>query len=145
MNAKRIYRLYSEEQLIVRTKQRRKIARRQRGTMAAATAANQCWSMDFMSDKLTDGRSFRILTVVDQFNLPEAKTKGLAGALRKLGVGKSVLVVSENANRDLELSSRNIQGCDLVRHYKVHPYEVLSHERLLISEGALTRLTRALG
>ena len=66
VNAKRIYRLYTE-QLIVRTKQRRKMARRQRGTIAAATAANQCWSMDFMSDKLADGSSFRILTVVDQF------------------------------------------------------------------------------
>jgi putative transposase len=67
VNAKRIYRLYSEEQLIVRTKLRRKMARRQRGTIATATAPNQCWSMDFMSDKLADGRSFRILTVVDQF------------------------------------------------------------------------------
>jgi len=67
VNAKRIYRLYTEEQLIVRTKQRRKIARRQRGTTAKATAPNQCWSMDFMSDKLADGRTFRILTVVDQF------------------------------------------------------------------------------
>jgi transposase InsO family protein len=67
VNAKRIYRLYTEEQLIVRTKQRRKIARRQRGSIAAATAPNHCWSMDFMSDKLADGRSFRILTVVDQF------------------------------------------------------------------------------
>jgi putative transposase len=51
----------------VRPKQRRKIARRQRGRMATATGPNQCWSMDFMSDKLADGRSFRILTVVDQF------------------------------------------------------------------------------
>jgi putative transposase len=67
VNAKRIYRLYTEEQLIVRTKLRRKIARRQRGSMALATAPNQCWSMDFMRDKLADGRSFRILTVVDQF------------------------------------------------------------------------------
>lgn len=67
VNAKRIYRLYTEEQLIVRTKLRRKIARRQRGSMAMAAAPNQCWSMDFMSDKLTNGRSFRILTVVDQF------------------------------------------------------------------------------
>lgn len=67
VNAKRIYRLYTEEQLIVRTKQRRKIARRQRGGIAVATAPNQCWSMDFMSDKFADGRSFRILTVVDQF------------------------------------------------------------------------------
>ena len=66
VNAKRIYRLYTEEQLIVRTKQRRKRARRQRGSMAAASAPNQCWSMDFMSDKFADGRSFRILTVVDQ-------------------------------------------------------------------------------
>jgi putative transposase len=67
VNAKRIYRLYSEEQLIVRTKQRRKMARRQRGTIAKATAPNQCWSMDFVSDRLADGRTFRILTVVDQF------------------------------------------------------------------------------
>ena len=51
----------------MRTKQRRKMARRQRGTMATAAAPNQCWSMDFMSDKLADGRSFRILTVVDQY------------------------------------------------------------------------------
>lgn len=68
VNAKRIYRLYREEELIVRTKQRRKMARRQR-TMTADVAVrpNQRWSMDFVSDKLADGRSFRILTVVDQF------------------------------------------------------------------------------
>ena len=46
VNAKRIYRLYTEEQLIVRTKQRRKITRRQRGSIATATAPNHCWSMD---------------------------------------------------------------------------------------------------
>ena len=70
VNAKRIYRLYTEEELIVRTKQRRKMARRQRWpavTTAVATRPNQRWSMDFVSDKLADGRSFRILTVVDQF------------------------------------------------------------------------------
>ena len=84
------------------------------------------------------------LTVVDQFNLGEAKTKVFAGALRKLGVEKSVLVVSDAANRNLELSSRNVEGCDLVRHHQVHPYQVLSHDRLVISEGALTRLAEAL-
>jgi len=68
VNAKRIYRLYRDEGLIVRTKQRRKMARRQRAaTSAMASRPNQCWSMDFVSDKLADGRSFRILTVVDQF------------------------------------------------------------------------------
>ena len=67
VNAKRIYRLYRDEELIVRTKQRRKIARRQRVRTSLATRANQCWSMDFVSDKFADGRSFRILTVIDQF------------------------------------------------------------------------------
>ncbi len=84
------------------------------------------------------------LTVVDQFNLAEAKTKAFAGALHKLGLEKTVLVVNDAANHNLELSSRNIEGCDLVRHYKLHPYHVLSHDRLLISEGALTRLQEAL-
>ena len=67
VNAKRIYRPYTEEGLIVRTKQRRKIARRQRVAAPMAAGANQRWSMDFVSDRLADGRSFRILTVVDQF------------------------------------------------------------------------------
>jgi large subunit ribosomal protein L4 len=104
----------------------------QRGALRSALAA-----------KFQDQR----LTVIDQFNLQEAKTKAFAGALRKLGIGKtvkSVLVVSDASNHNLELSSRNIQGCDLVRHYKLHPYEVLSHDALLISEGALTRLAETL-
>jgi putative transposase len=67
VNAKRIYRLYREEELIVRTKQRRKMARRRPVPRGVATQPNQCWSMDFVSDKLAEGRSFRILTVVDQF------------------------------------------------------------------------------
>jgi len=84
------------------------------------------------------------LTVVDQFNLQEPKTKQFAGALEKLGVQKTVLVVNEAANRNLQLSSRNIEGCDLVRHHALHPYHILSHDQLLISEGALTRLQEAL-
>lgn len=67
VNAKRVYRLYREEGLIVRTKQRKKMARRHRLPQPVATCPNQCWSMDFVSEKLADGRAFRILTVVDQF------------------------------------------------------------------------------
>lgn len=84
------------------------------------------------------------LTVVDELNLNEAKTKGFAGALHKLGMGKTVLVVSDQTNRNLNLSSRNIEGCDLVRHHEIHPYHVLSHDGLLISETALARLQESL-
>jgi len=86
----------------------------------------------------------RRMTVVDQFAVPEAKTKHFAAALKKLAVGPKVLIVSDVPNRNLELSSRNIEGCDLVRHHALHPYHVLSHERLLISEGAIMRLQEAL-
>jgi len=67
VNTKRVYRIYTEEGLAVRTKHRKKIARRDRVPAPTALRANQCWSMDFVTDKLTDGRSFRVLTVVDQF------------------------------------------------------------------------------
>ncbi len=67
VNAKRIYRIYTEEGLTVRTKHRTKAASRVRVPQPRATAPNQRWSMDFMSERVADGRWFRILTVVDQF------------------------------------------------------------------------------
>ncbi len=67
VNAKRVYRLYDQENLKVRSVERKKISRRQRVSQGPATGPNQCWSADFVSDKLTDGRSYRILTVIDQF------------------------------------------------------------------------------
>jgi putative transposase len=67
VNTKRVYRIYTEEGLAVRTKHRKKIARRDRVSAPTPLRADQCWSMDFVSDKFTDGRSFRVLTVVDQF------------------------------------------------------------------------------
>lgn len=84
------------------------------------------------------------LTVVEGFELSEAKTKAFSGALKKLGIGRSVLVVNDAANHNLRLSARNIQGCDLMAHHQIHPYDVLSHDGLVISESALSRLEEAL-
>ena len=67
VNAKRIYRLYTEEGLIVRTQKRRERAQRQRIPSGQAARPNQKWSMDFVAQRLADGRWIRILTVVDQF------------------------------------------------------------------------------
>lgn len=84
------------------------------------------------------------LTVVDALAPAEPRTKLFGEVLKKLGAGKSVLLVSDAANRNLELSSRNIARCDLMRHHTVHPYHILSHEGLVISEGALKRLQESL-
>lgn len=68
VNAKRVYRLYSEANLGVRTKARRKRAAQVRVPLAGATQVNERWSMDFVSDRLADGRAFRVLTIVDQYS-----------------------------------------------------------------------------
>src|SRR5437763_3968551 len=65
VNAKRIYRLYDEENPKVRSVERKKIARRQRVPPGQALRPNDCWSADFVKDKLTDGRSIRILTFLE--------------------------------------------------------------------------------
>ena len=63
VNAKRIYRLYTQDGLAVRTKVRKKIARRSRVPALRATRPNEKWSMDFVAARLIDGRWFRVLTV----------------------------------------------------------------------------------
>jgi putative transposase len=67
VNPKRVYRLYTEDGLTVRTKVRKKLARRSRVATPKAMRPDAKWSMDFMSAKLLDGRWFRVLTVIDQF------------------------------------------------------------------------------
>jgi transposase InsO family protein len=61
VNWKKLYRLYREERLTVRKRGGRKRALGTRAPMAIPQDANQRWSLDFVSDTLTDGRRFRIL------------------------------------------------------------------------------------
>ncbi|TAN36958.1 MAG: transposase [Verrucomicrobia bacterium] len=63
-----VYRLYWQENLLVRTKARRKRVARIRVPLAGAERPSQRGAMDFMSDRLTAGQAFRALTIVDQFS-----------------------------------------------------------------------------
>jgi putative transposase len=66
VNAKRVYRLYKAEGLAMRKRvPRRRVACVKREVRPTAAAKNQCWSMDFVSDQLFDGRRVRVLTLVD--------------------------------------------------------------------------------
>src|SRR5262245_22523922 len=65
INHKRVFRIYQEEGLAVRRKRRKRRAQAPRERLGAATEPNQRWSMDFVSDTLENGRSIRVLTVVD--------------------------------------------------------------------------------
>jgi putative transposase len=93
VNRKRVHRIYTQEGLQLRIKQRKKRAAILRTALMRATAGNQQWSMDFVADALLDGRRFRILTIVDQFTRecpvlePDTSLSGskVVGVLERLG------------------------------------------------------------
>ena len=67
-NHKRVYRIYKELELNLRIKPKKRLAREKPLPLSAPLTINECWSMDFMHDQLADGRSFRLLNVIDDFN-----------------------------------------------------------------------------
>lgn len=75
-NHKRIYRLYGQENLAMRTKRpRRHVTAKARQDRVAVGRANECWSMDFMAGQLYDGRNIRVLTIVDNFTRERLATE----------------------------------------------------------------------
>ena len=67
-NHKRVYRIYRELELNLRIKPKRRIRRDYPGELDVPRAPNQVWSMDFMSDQLSHGKSFRTFNVMDDYN-----------------------------------------------------------------------------
>ncbi len=63
-NHKRVYRIYRDLELNLRIKPRKRIVREKPEPLAVPEAINQCWSMDFMHDQLSDGRSYRLFNVI---------------------------------------------------------------------------------
>lgn len=68
INHKRVYRLYQQEGLSLRLKTKKKRVSEARVPLPTPRGPNECWSMDFVADRLSDGRPFRLLTLVDNFS-----------------------------------------------------------------------------
>jgi len=115
MNHKKLLRLYREEGLAVRRRRGRKRALGTRAPMELPNGPGQRWSLDFVSDALTDGRRFRILCVVDDYSrecLALVADTSLSGnrVARELDIiiarkGKPRTIVSDNGT---ELTSMAI-------------------------------------
>jgi transposase InsO family protein len=65
VNVKRVRRLYRQEKLMVQRRKRKKVAPGDRQPLIRPSRANEVWSMDFVFDRLADGRALKCLTVVD--------------------------------------------------------------------------------
>ena len=95
-----------------------------------------------LSAKLSDQK----LTVVDGWTLESHKTKEFRTALTRLdGETRTMLVVEGPGNHNLELASRNLDGVKVVAPAALQPYDVLRHDRVLLSQHTALHLGRSLG
>jgi large subunit ribosomal protein L4 len=95
-----------------------------------------------LSAKLSDQK----LTVVDGWKLDSHKTKEFRAALTRLdGETRTMLVVEGPGNRNLELASRNLEGVKVVAPVALQPYDILRHDRVLLSQDIALHLGRSLG
>ncbi len=94
-----------------------------------------------LAAKLADGK----LIVVKDFELEEISTQDFRKALDALGVEKTgLLVESAKANRNLELSARNLEGVELMAGNRVHPYHLLRYDAAIFSQAAIEKLQNSL-
>lgn len=67
-NRKRVLRIYSNINLKLRVKRKRRLPASIKERLFAPGAVNHTWSIDFMSDSLANGRRFRVINIIDDFN-----------------------------------------------------------------------------
>ena len=80
------------------------------------------------------------LTVVDQINFTEPKTKHLASVLAALKTTGPTLVVDSGSNQNLRLSIRNIEESQFLPPEGVNVYDLLRHDHLVVSKDAAKAL-----
>jgi len=92
-----------------------------------------------LSDKFQTER----LLVVNEFNLPETKTKRFTQVMKGFDVRKALIVTPEK-NEGLERSSRNVPGVKVMRCEGLNVYDVLNHDHLFLVQSAIPKIEEAL-
>jgi len=98
-----------------------------------------------LSERLREGN----LLIIDEFGFKSPKTKEFLGAIGglKLGEGKKpvkTLIIDSLDNQNLILSSRNVEKTKVTNSFGLNIYDIIYHEKLLISQAALEELTSLL-
>jgi large subunit ribosomal protein L4 len=83
------------------------------------------------------------LVAVESFNVDAPKTKALLAQLKSLDL-TSTLIITEEVDQNLYLSSRNVKGVDVRDVQGVDPVSLIAHDKVLITVGALKKLEEAL-
>ena len=89
-----------------------------------------------LSERLREGN----LVVVEELVFSQPKTKEFISAMSALGLDGKTLVVDTVDNDNLLLASRNVKGTKVVGPYSVNIYDVLYHEKLVLTRSAAAQL-----
>ena len=94
-----------------------------------------------LSERVREGR----VVLVDGWTLDKPKTKEFVALLKQLGLEGKTLIVDSLDNENLKLSSRNVQSAKVVNSFGLNIYDLLYHEKVIISEAAVKELEQLLG
>ena len=94
-----------------------------------------------LSERVREGR----VVLVNSWTIDKPRTKDFVASLEKLGLEGKTLIVDSLDNDNLMLSTRNVQRAKVVNSFGLNIYDLLYHERLVLSESAAKELEQLLG
>jgi large subunit ribosomal protein L4 len=94
-----------------------------------------------LSERVREGNVF----VVDEWSLNQPKTKEFSSSLGNLGLAGKTLIVDSLDNENLILSARNVRRAKVVNSFGLNIYDLLYHDKLVLSKAAAQELDQLLG
>ncbi len=88
-----------------------------------------------LSSKLQEN----LIRVMDRLEIDEIKTKKFVGIISNLGLSKTLIVVDED-NRNLKLSSKNVQGVKIMKTEGLNVYDLLKYDNLVIMKDSVKQI-----
>lgn len=92
-----------------------------------------------LASKVRDGN----IIVLDSLRLEKPRTKDMVNILNNLAAGKALLVTASH-DTNIELSARNIPGVTFLSSAKLNVYDLLAHEKLVITKEAVEQVQEVL-
>ena len=85
-----------------------------------------------LSSKLKDNK----IIILDNFDLDQIKTKTFVDVLKRINV-KKALIITQEKNENLELSSRNVPGVKVLKTEGMNVYDILKYDNLVLLEPSI--------
>ena len=93
-----------------------------------------------LSDKLENKK----IIIIDKLSLEENKTSKMVEILKNLQASKKPLIITEKEDSAIALSVRNIKGAQVLPASKINTYDLINHEKIIITKKALKRIEEVL-